>query len=78
MKTKVFYDLWQMECCGIPFKIGDSINWLVTSANNIISSINIEELEYVYDANEDDWKNISVLKGIVKEIFIYYEKFELV
>lgn len=75
MNTKVFYDLWQMECCGIPFKIGDNVFWLVTVNEN--SSIKIDGLEYFYDAHDDDVE-LFVLKGIVKKIDIYYEKFELV
>ncbi|WP_369168869.1 DUF6578 domain-containing protein [Streptomyces sp. R28] len=23
----VFYDDWQMECCGTPFKVGDEVSW---------------------------------------------------
>ncbi|MET9085815.1 DUF6578 domain-containing protein [Streptomyces sp. NPDC004237] len=24
---KVFYEDWQMECCGTPFGVGDEVNW---------------------------------------------------
>lgn len=75
MNTKVFYDLWQMECCGIPFKVGDSVSWLVTINEN--TSFKIDGVEYFYDAHDDDVE-LFILKGIVKDINIFYEKFELV
>ena len=77
MNVKVFYDLWEMECCGKPFKIGDKIKWLVSPADNIRETIEIDDLKYIYDYHNDDWSNIFELEGIVKEIYIYYEEFEL-
>ncbi|SBT93621.1 hypothetical protein GA0115233_106740 [Streptomyces sp. DI166] len=26
-KWKVFYEDWQMECCGTPFAVGDEVSW---------------------------------------------------
>ena len=77
MKTKIFYDLWEMECCGVPFKIGDTIDWLVRNIDGIKDTIEVDNLYYIYDAHNDDWENIYKLKGIVKTINIYYEKFEM-
>lgn len=67
-----------MECCGKPFKIGDSIEWYVFSADELIRSFDIDELEYAYDAHFDEWEGIYTLKGVVRSISIYYEKYELV
>ncbi|MCR5007069.1 MAG: hypothetical protein K6A76_00615 [Oribacterium sp.] len=67
-----------MECCGTPFKIGDSIEWHVISADRLIRPFDIDGLEYAYDAHFDDWDGIYTLKGVVKNISVYYEKFELV
>ncbi len=78
MNTKVFYELSLMECCGKPFKIGDSIEWYVFNADELIPPIDIDGLEYAYDAHFDDWDGIYTLKGIVKSISVYYEKFEVV
>ena len=78
MSVKVFYELWQMECCGTPFKLGDSIDWLVMPAKGIKLSEVIEGLDYYYEAHSDDWENIFVLKGRVEDISIFYEKYELV
>ena len=78
MNTKVFYELWQMECCGEPFKIGDSIEWHVFKAELLIRPLDIDGLEYVYDAHFDEWDGIYTLKGIVKGISIYYEKYKMI
>lgn len=78
MNTKVFYELWQMECCGEPFKCGDDIEWYVITADRLVTALNIDGLEYVYDAHFDDWDGILKLKGVVSSISIYYEKYESV
>ena len=78
MNTKVFYELWQMECCGKPFKIGDPVEWYVISADRLVRHFDIDGLEYFYDAHFDDWDGIYMLKGVVSNISVYYEKFELI
>ena len=78
MNTKVFYELWQMECCGKPFKIGDPVEWYVISADRLVRPFDIDGLEYYYDAHFDDWDGIYMLKGVVSNISVYYEKFELI
>ena len=35
MKCTVFYDSWQMECCGTPFSVGDIVKWLVLKAEQL-------------------------------------------
>ncbi len=35
-------------------------------------------MEYFYDAHFDDWDGIYTLKGVVSDISVYYEKFELI
>ena len=67
-----------MECCGKPFKVGDSIEWYVISADRLIRHFDIDGLEYAYDAHFDEWDGIYMLKGVVKSISIYYEKYDLV
>lgn len=78
MSTRVFYELWQMECCGEPFRTGDRIKWYVKSAACLTSDLGIMDLDYVYDAHFDDWEGVNILKGVVKKIFIYYVKYNLI
>ncbi|MBE6015912.1 MAG: hypothetical protein E7241_11230 [Lachnospiraceae bacterium] len=54
MNTKVFYELSQMECCGTPFKIGDSIEWYVFTADGLIWPFDIDGLEYAYVVELDE------------------------
>ena len=74
MNTKVFYELWQMECCGKPFKIGDPVEWYVISADRLVRPFDIDGLEYFYDAHFDDWDGIYMLKGVVSNISVYYDE----
>ncbi len=78
MNTKVFYELWQMECCGKPFKIGDPVEWYVISTDRLVRPFDIDGLEYFYDAHFDDWEGIYTLKGVVSNISVCYEKYELI
>ena len=78
MSTKVFYELWQMECCGKPFRIGDSVEWYVITVDRLIRPFDIKGLEYFYDEHFDDWDDIYTLKGVVSGISVYYEKYELI
>lgn len=32
----VFYECWQMQCCGVPFSVGDVVKWLVRLGNGEI------------------------------------------
>ncbi|MEU0003652.1 DUF6578 domain-containing protein [Streptomyces sp. NPDC006314] len=31
--TRVFYEDWQMECCGTPFAVGDRVAWKLVSVD---------------------------------------------
>ena len=78
MKKKIFYDYWQMECCGDPFKVGDKISWYVVPANNQGKSLGIDNLDYFYDAHSNDEKNLCKLEGTIESISIHYIKYKLV
>lgn len=69
---------FRLECCGKPFKIGDSIEWYVITADRLIRPFDIDGLEYAYDAHFDNWDGIYKIKGVVNSISVYYEKYELV
>lgn len=69
----IFYESWQMQCCGTEFKIGDNIKWIVCVAENFIpDSINID---YFYEAHSENWENLFILSGIVSEIQLFYQKY---
>ncbi len=73
-KCTVLYEAWQMKCCGDPFCKNDVVKWLVCKAGNLITGIDIGEVDYCYEAHSSEWTNLYVLEGIVEEIKILYEK----
>lgn len=49
MQVTVFYEGWQMDCCGIPFSIGDVVTWdcdRYVNENRMIKSA-----DYIYEAH---------------------------
>ena len=76
MNCNVYYETWQLECCGTVFSIGDTVKWLVCKAEQIDTPINIGEIDYYYEAHSSDWENIFVLEGKVETIKILYEQYE--
>ena len=74
-KFTVFYESWQMKCCGIPFAKGDIVKWLVCKSNLLYIAVDIEKIDYCYNAHSSEWTNLFVLEGKVEEIKILYEKF---
>lgn len=77
MNCKVFYECWQMQCCGDPFKISDTIKWTVVKDYQLILSddVTLDDLDYVYEAHDHTAKLLN-FTGVVKRIWGLYEKFE--
>ena len=74
-KCIVFYERWQMECCGIEFQTGDTVKWLVCNSYPLITPVDVGKVDYCYEAHDSDWKKIFVLEGIVEHIQILYERY---
>lgn len=51
----VFYENWQMECCGRPFKVGDKVSWplLFTDADGALGGGWDDELSKIVGPVED-------------------------
>jgi hypothetical protein len=63
-----------MQCCGVPFKIGDTVRWLVLKMdlNNI--PVDVGTINYYYEAHSSDYKHLLMLTGSVHEIrALHYE-----
>ncbi len=77
MKCTVFYESWQMECCGKAFSIGDIVKWLVyeIEREQILTPVDLGTIDYCYEAHDGDWEKLFVLEGKVETIKILYEKF---
>lgn len=74
-KSVVFYESWQMECCGTPFTIGDTIKWLAYEAECLNTPVDIGKIDYCYEAHSSEWNNLFVIEGKVEEIKILYQKY---
>lgn len=78
MKCTVYYECWQMECCGTPFSVGDTVKWFVMiydDAALLDSPVDIGKINYYYEAHSSDWQGILVLKGTVETIKILYQRY---
>ncbi len=76
-ETVIYYESWQMDCCGIPFSVGDYIEMPVQAYDFGNPQIKPQGLpltiEYAYNAHgEDNGRRHYILRGRVKKIFVEY------
>ena len=74
-RCTVFYAVWQMQCCGTPFSVGDKVEWTVLSNNAFNSPVDIGKIDYCYDAHYAKGDKVLAFEGRVEEIKILYHKF---
>lgn len=69
--VKVYYEIWQMMCCGVPFVVGDEVEWSVRLNKN-----HSEGIESIIDFFEDhhyhNGDDILRLRGKVDRILLEY------
>lgn len=65
-----------MQCCGEPFKTGDTVQWLVYKCKSINLPIESESIDYVYEAHSSDYQKLLMLSGIVTDIRALYCNYE--
>ncbi len=78
MNCTITYDCWQMECCGTPFSVGDTVKWFVEKYEKIEQLNSPDDswkTDYYYEAHSSDWQGILVLEGKVQTIKILYQKY---
>jgi len=66
----VLYDDWQIQCCGAPFKIGDTVSWLVLKWDYDNIPVNVGTIDYCYEAHDTNYKTLFMLNGFVSEIIV--------
>lgn len=78
MDCRVFYESWQMVCCGEPFEIGDTVNWTVCECKQLAAkqTVDLGKIEYWFENHLFDHGPYYELEGKVTSILIMYEKFE--
>lgn len=70
MDCSVSYDVWQMECCGVPFARGSRIKWLVEKRCPRNIPPEIDDIDYRYEAHSGDWEKLFVLTGTVDSVHL--------
>ena len=45
MTCNIFYEDWQIQCCGEPFKIGERVHWTGESDENDIKDFHVHFIE---------------------------------
>lgn len=48
MQITVYYESWQMDCCGTPFGIGDTVEWRCDKADDSF----LIKADYYYEAHD--------------------------
>ncbi|MHC6204169.1 DUF6578 domain-containing protein [Breznakiellaceae bacterium SP9] len=78
----VWIEDWQMQCCGKPFAIGDTVEWLALKWTGTDSEIvNVGKTDYLYDHHSSDFKGLFKIQGVVahiEAIFYHYEEKQMV
>ncbi len=72
---KVLYDVWEMQCCGEPFKIGSRIKWSGAKITDECLPDYKGQVDYYYQAHECE-ELLSKMEGIVKSITVHYYTFK--
>ena len=72
MDLKIYYDDWQMECCGDAFKLGDKVNWY-TAKFKADSDFIFKDTDYSYEAHGGEEYEIT---GVVTGISAIYFRYE--
>lgn len=62
MQITIYYESWQMDCCGTPFAIGDTVKWDCVKSDDDW----IIKADYYYEAHE---KCHFIITGKVAEIY---------
>jgi len=84
MRSAVFYESWEMECCGDAFAVGDQVSWSVTPADEMTRA-RVGELpggaapavEWLHDGHGQATEPIA-LAGTVRRIQAIWARSELV
>jgi hypothetical protein len=74
----VWIDDWEMQCCGEPFSVGDSVDWPASplSDRSWYAELGLEKAPtWIYSAHSDDE---GELRGTVEEIEAVFCRFRVV
>ena len=72
-KCAVFIKNWQMQCCGNPFSVGDSVEWLAEKCDEPWTyHKDVETVDYYYEHHSAGWEKLFKISGRVIKITACY------
>jgi len=75
-KCVVLIDDWQMQCCGVPFKVGEKVEWIVQEWAKTMKD-SLVEVDYYYEHHSSEWQKLFKIVGFVDAIKALYYTLEL-
>ena len=69
IKCTVFYESWQLKCCGKAFSIGDIVKWFVykIEREQILAPVDLGTIDYCYEAHDENWEKLFVRKALKRK-----------
>lgn len=72
-KCTIFYQSWQMQCCGTPFSVGDKVKW-----DCVVPENDVRKDGFVLDFYEEHHLTPThTVSGTVKRIIAEYSEYPL-
>jgi hypothetical protein len=69
----ILIDDWQMQCCGEPFSVGDTVSWLAARWDGEpLTYMDAGKIDYYYEHHSEDYKKLFKVTGKVAKIQALY------
>jgi hypothetical protein len=73
----VWIESWQMQCCGTPFKLGDTVNWTVLECVFVDPSVDVGKIDFYYENHAENNDGLFEIEGMVSHILAIHHAYEL-
>ena len=77
MNTTIWIEDWQMQCCGTPFKIGDTVKWTILKWEFEKPTVDVGKVDYYYENHAESNDNLFEIEGVVTQILAIHFVYEL-
>lgn len=72
MEVKIYYEGWQLDCCGTPFAIGDTVKWACIRFDH--ADWVFQDADYAYEAHGASHYLICGTVASIDEIQYQYKE----
>lgn len=80
MITRVFYESWQLECCGDGFAVGDRVTWTAIAAPSQLAvdlgQVEAADVAWCEEHHPSKKQRVSTIDGTVSAIRAIWQKYE--